>query len=64
MTDFHDRDLDVRPGWEGLIDLVRGDRNRDTQVDRLSYDLDGAGHFDLVKQDDDVPGDNGNAFRR
>ena len=37
--------------------------NYDGQLDRLSYDLDGNGHFDLVKEDNNFDGDYENSFR-
>jgi hypothetical protein len=61
MTDFHVPAEDS--DYDGLIDLVRRDLSHDRRyggaVDRLSYDLDGDGHFDLVKED----GNAGNPFR-
>lgn len=56
MTDFHvppesDRDRPAGTPSERLLDEYR---NHSREVDRLSYDLAGGGHFDLVKADADT----------
>ncbi|MFC0527755.1 hypothetical protein [Phytohabitans kaempferiae] len=58
MADFplppptpRDRDDGGDPEPDGLLDLVRQARNHDAGAIRLSYDLDGTGYFDLVRDD-------------
>jgi len=58
MTDFHvspesDRDHPAGPSSDSVLDRYRNHRGK---ADRLSYDLAGGGHFDLVKADIDAAG--------
>jgi hypothetical protein len=56
MTDFE-------VPTEAFHDLPTGIQREATQVDRLSYDLDGGGHFDLVREDGALDVDVEDAFR-